>query len=84
MGEIDKGSHEALSVYINYEINDSVKASCLSGSKGNSEFTKTYFKCEVLKDDGVPATISVGVINRYVYEMSSEEENFDKKVELTF
>ena len=84
LGEIDKGSHEAQSVYINYEINDSVKASCLSGGKGNSEFTKTYFKCEVLKDDGVPATISVGVINRYVYEMSSEEENFDKKLELTF
>ena len=84
LGEIEKGSHEPQSIYMNYEVNNSIKASCLTGSTGNSDTTKTYLKCEVLKDDGVPATISVGVINRYVYEMSSLEENFDTKVELTF
>ena len=82
LGETDKGSDEALSIYIDYE-NNGQNTDCMAGIPNNNT-SKVYFKFEVLGEPDTPGSIRVGIKSGSVYEMTSEELKFDKEVKLDF
>lgn len=83
LGETDKDSDEALCIYIDYE-NNGRNTDCMAGIPDNSNTSKVYFKCEVMAEPDTPGSIRVGIKSGSVYEMTSEELKFDKKVKLDF
>ena len=84
LGEFEKDPDQPATVYLDCDRDGTEMACCLVGVTANEESPKVYFKCELMKNGDVPASIRVGVINGIVHEVSPLKTQFDKDVKLAF
>ena len=84
LGEFEKDPDQPATVYLDCDRDGTEMACCLVGVTANDESPKVYFKCELMKNGDVPASIRVGVINGIVHEVSPLNTQFDKDVKLAF
>lgn len=83
LGEIDKERNYPMSIYLKYDNADN-EASLMCEVSAVCNSDKAFFMCETIAVTDTPASLWVGIKNRSVSYMSSEDMDFDKDVKLVF